>query len=227
MTTFSLPHHVAIIPDGNRRWAKEKGLSRAEGHLQGYTRAKEIISFAHDAGIHVVTIWAFSTENWKRTEDEVSELLVLIKKGLSELHTEAIEKKTRVVHIGRRDRLGKDIIDLIDETEMKTKEYDSRCLCIAIDYGGEDELARAENLMRESNNTTKSVKDFLDTSRANVPPPDFIIRTSGEKRTSGFMPLQSAYAEWFFTDVLFPDFGKEMFQKALNEYGNRNRRFGK
>jgi undecaprenyl diphosphate synthase len=227
MNSHKIPVHVAIIPDGNRRYAKAKGLPVAFGHGRGYERTKEIISNAQEKGVKFLTLWAFSTENWGRGEEEVSELLKLIKRGLIELYNEARIQKTRLVHIGRRDRLGSEIVSLLESIEKETESYNDFCLCIAIDYGGEDEIKRAEEKLKMSNDSSKHIADFLDTVLIGVPLPDLIIRTGGEKRTSGFLPLQSAYAEWIFEERMFPDFDEEAFQIALDEYALRARRFGR
>ena len=224
--------HIAIIPDGNRRWAKENNLPALFGHERGYERTRELLIYAREAGIEYITTWAFSTVNWKRKQEEVDGIMGLLTKGLLKIHEDAKKEKTRVVHIGRRDRIHKKLLELIENIEEETKMYEGFCLCIAIDYGGEDEIERAEIRRRESkkiyNNESneRSILDFLDTTIAKVPAPDLIIRTGGETRTSGFMPLQSAYAEWIFETVLFPDFSVDVFQKAIDEYRSRCRRFG-
>ena len=222
-----VPHHVVIIPDGNRRWAKQKNHPSLYGHREGYTRIKELISYAKEKEIKFLTVWAFSTENWKRKEDEVGDIFGLVKKGLSEIHSIAKKEKTKVIHIGRRDRIEKSLLKLMEQVEEETKQYKNFCLCLAIDYGGEDEIKRAEKKLQKSGNKNKSIIDFLDTTFHNVPKPDLIIRTGGEKRTSGFMPLQSCYSEYIFSDLLFPDFAIQEFEKVLDEYRKRDRRFGK
>lgn len=219
--------HLVIIPDGNRRWAKNHNVRNSYGHKEGYNRIKEIITSVKKKKIPFLTIWAFSTENWKREKREVGDIFSLIKQGLSEIHNIAKKEKTRVVHIGRRDRVSKDVLALIKTVEEETKQFHTFCLCIAIDYGGEDEVRRAEKLFLESRHKNKSIVDFLDTSLAGIPNPDIIIRTGGEKRTSGFMPLQSSYAEYFFSDTLFPDFTTKELDAVLEGYTLRERRFGK
>lgn len=221
------PKHIAIIPDGNRRWAKEKNKPTMFGHARGYERIRECITFAKKEGVSIITVWAFSTENWKRANDEIDELMSLINKGLSKIHRDAKIEKTRVVHIGRRDRLGKKLVNLIDKVEEETKNYKGFTLCIAIDYGGEDEMLRAQKRLQESKDANKTVVDFLDTSLHNIPNPDLVIRTGKENRTSGFMPLQSAYSEWIFEEKMFPDFDTKVFQKSIDTYNTRCRRFGK
>lgn len=223
----ALPQHIVIIPDGNRRWAEAKSLPVFFGHKEGYKRAEELIQEIKDKGIPYATLWAFSTENWKRKEGEKEELFTLIAQGLRALHETVLQKKSRFVHLGRKDRLGKELQALITTLEEETKSYTSFTLCVAIDYGGEDEILRAGELYKASDDTTKTLTDFLDTSRHAIPSPDLIIRTSGEKRTSGFMPLQSVYGEWYFSEKKFPDFTKEDLYEALKEYASRERRHGK
>ncbi len=222
-----LPQHIAIIPDGNRRWARERKLPDFLGHKEGYKRVEELVHQAKQLGIQCVSVWAFSTENWKRAEGEKKELLSLIAKGLQSLHEKALEKKSRFVHLGRKDRLGNELLELIETLEEETKEYTTFTLCVAIDYGGEDELIRASDEYKKSDTEGKTLYSFLDTSKHNVPAPDLIIRTSGEKRTSGFMPLQSVYSEWYFSEKYFPSFGKEDLHLALADYTSRERRQGK
>lgn len=217
--------HVAIIPDGNRRWAKEKNIPTIFGHERGYQRVRECLLLAKELGIPYVTIWAFSTENWKRESSEVNDLMDLFFKGLSILHDDAKKEGIKVVHIGRRDRISKKIVSLMEKIEEETKKYTMFTLCIAIDYGGEDEIQRASEKMIVNNTT--SIYPFLDTSIMGLPKLDVVIRTGGEKRTSGFMPMQSLYAEWFFLEMLFPDFDSNVFKDVVQEYFLRCRRFGK
>lgn len=226
MNYENIPRHVAIIPDGNRRWAKAKGKPSVEGHTAGFGRIREMVNYARDQKISTLTIWAFSTENWKRAEEEVFALMFIIKRALTDIYNDLIIKKSRFVHIGRKDRLSKDIIELIETMEEETKDYTDFCLCIALDYGGEDEILRAEKKLLEFADKNKHIVDFLDSTLANIPHPDLIIRMGGEKRSSGFMPLQSAYSEWIFEDLMFPDFNTNVFKKCLDEYALRSRRFG-
>lgn len=227
MNKDTLPRHVAIIPDGNRRWAKERMLPPLFGHREGYARTEELVQEMKDLGVSCVTLWAFSTENWKRADNEKQELFSVIKEGLESLHANVLKKQSRFVHLGRKDRLGNDLLELINTLEEETKEYTSFTLCVALDYGGEDELVRAGLSLAQSGDTTKTVVDFLDTTQHNVPPVDFVIRTSGEKRTSGFMPVQSAYAEWYFSPLYFPQFTVEELHTSLAEYATRERRLGR
>ena len=224
---MDIPRHIAIIPDGNRRWAKQLKKTTLQGHERGYIRLQECISYARTASVSVITVWAFSTENWKRKKEEIDGLMLLMIKGLSKIHKDAKKEKTRVVHIGRRDRLNDKLLKLIEKVEEETKNYTDFCLCIALDYGGDDEILRAQEKLRTSTDMNKKIQDFLDTQILELPFPDLIIRTGGEIRTSGFMPLQSAYAEWFFEERMFPDFTTEVFKKIIQNYTMRSRRFGK
>lgn len=221
-----LPKHIAIIPDGNRRWAKERNLPSLFGHKKGYERVKELVEFSREHGISLVTFWAFSTENWKRSNEEVEGILHILQEGLETLYKELHKEKTRFVHIGRKDRLGEKLLSLIETMEQETKEYTSFCLVLAIDYGGEDQMLRASELWAREGDTKKTLIDFLDTTLQDVPHPEIVIRTSGEVRTSGFMPIESAYAEWFFEKAYFPDFDVDALKRVLDEYKNRSRRFG-
>lgn len=227
----SKPHqtcrHVALIPDGNRRWAKHNNVPILVGHQRGYERIREFIAFAKASSVEVVTVWAFSTENWKREASEVTDLMNLVGRALSQIHEDAKKEKARVVHIGRRDRMDAKLIALLEKVEEETKMYTGFCLCLAIDYGGEDEIERAGVLLKDSLDKDKTMQDFLDTTRASIPPLDLVIRTGGEKRTSGFMPLQSTYAEWIFEEKLLPDFDTEACKGAFSEFASRVRRFGK
>lgn len=222
-----LPQHIAIIPDGNRRWAKTKMLPVFLGHKEGYKRIEELIDEVKDTGIKYLTVWAFSTENWKRGTEEKSQLFNLMALGLDTLRDNVLIKKSRFVHLGRKDRLGKEILDRINALEEATKNYNDFTLCLAIDYGGEDELLRAGDEYKKSETVGVTLYHFLDTAKHGVPQLDLIIRTSGEKRTSGFMPLQSAYSEWYFSEKHFPDFGIKELHEALKDYESRERRLGK
>ncbi len=219
--------HVAIIPDGNRRWAKQNNKPNIQGHTKGYERIREAITYARSIGIEVITVWAFSTENWKRAQDEVGELMTLITKGVSKIHRDAQKEKAKVVHIGRRDRLDKKLLRLMEKVEKETKGYKGFTLCLAIDYGGEDEITRADIRKQEVGSKSKELIHYVDTALHGLPSPDLIIRTGGENRTSGFMPLQSSYAEWIFEEKMFPDFDTATFQKNIDIYKKRDRRYGK
>lgn len=228
----NLPIHVAIIPDGNRRWAKEHNLPTFEGHRRGYNVANKIAKHAHKMGIPILTYWAFSTENWLRIKEEVGYLMKLFEKGINQHLKEALVDQVRIIHIGRKDRIPSSLSTKIEETEKKTAHFNKYFLVIALDYGGRDEIERAIKKLSIFNNQS-SIKDkqnmnnYLDTKDLPQQEPDLIIRTGGEKRTSGFMLWQSEYSEYEFVDKLFPDFTIDDFEKAIKDYQERKRRFGK
>lgn len=228
----ALPNHIVIIPDGNRRWAKEHGLPKFEGHRRGFDTGIKIARYLRELKIHTFTMWAFSTENWKRTKDEVGYLMRLYSEMTDKLLGEAVRDNVRMVHLGREDRLPDFLLKKVKNAEEKTKKNKAYVLNIALDYGGRDEVIRAINRMideRRTNNqlTEMDFENFLDTAGQPYPNPDLIIRTSGEMRTSGFMPWQAAYAEYIFLEKHFPDLTEKDIDLAIEEYARRQRRFGK
>lgn len=225
MDISSTPKHVAIIADGNRRWAKERKLPSFEGHRQGFENIKKLSKKAKQLGIHTITFWVFSTENWNRSQEEVGYLMKLAEKVIDIQKKEAIEEETRIVHIGRKDRIPAGLRKKIEEAERDTKQFTKYYFVVALDYGGRDEIERAIQKMTMSGE--KSLEACLDTAVIPHPNPDLIIRTSGEQRLSGFMPWQGAYSEYYFTEKLFPDFNEDELEAAVLDYGMRKRRFGK
>ena len=224
-----IPLHISIIPDGNRRWAKEKGLIGSLGHYKAgaYDNLEKLFAEAKKIGVKYVSIWGFSTENWKRDKKEIDAIFDLILKGVEKFRIDSVKNKIRFLHMGRKDRLPGRLRNELKELEEETKNYNDFTVVLCLDYGGRDEIIRAVNKI-----IRKGVKDvdektfasFLDSK--NIPDPDLIIRTSGEFRTSGLMPYQSGYAELYFTDVYFPDFDEKELRKAIEEYARRQRRFG-
>lgn len=228
----NLPKHVAIIPDGNRRWAKENNVSAFEGHKRGAETAIRIIKKIFSMGVTTGTFWAFSSENWKRSEDEIKYLMKLGGIFFGKILDEAVRDEIHITHIGRKDRLPQNILKKIAECEEKTKHFKNNYLNIAIDYGGRDEILRALKRFQESgidasSVTSETFNDFLDTAGIPNPDPDLIIRTSGEQRTSGLMVYQAAYAELLFLEKYFPDLSDEDIENAITDYADRERRFGK
>lgn len=229
---LTIPQHVAIILDGNGRWAKKRGLPRNLGHAQGFATVEKTVFHAADLGIKYLTVYGFSTENWKRPAEEVSGLMTLFRAYMKRLLKTALENDARVLMIGERSRFPQDIIDGINELEEKTKDNSRITFTIAINYGGRDEITRAVNKMiQEAKDgtltepvTEQVVAQHLDTKL--IPDPDLLIRTSGEQRLSNYLIWQSAYAELYFTDVLWPDFSKEDLIEAIRYYNTRDRRFG-
>lgn len=225
MDENKIPNHIAIIADGNRRWAKDRSLPPFEGHRRGFENIKALSKKAKQLGVKIITFWVFSTENWKRTKEEVGYLMNLGEKIIDVQMKEAIEEETRIVHIGRKDRLPEVLRKKIENAEEKTRGYSKYYFVIALDYGGHDEIERAVKKMKDTQ--TEKIEDNLDTHVLPHPNPNLIIRTSGEIRLSGFMTWQSAYSEYYFSPLYFPDFGPEALEKAVLDYGERNRRFGK
>ena len=225
-----IPTHVAIIMDGNGRWAKARGLPRLEGHRVGTETLRSIIRACDAFGVKYLTVYAFSTENWSRPADEVNGLMMLlesvVENELDALHKEGVQ----IRHIGRLDALPKGLAGKVRNAIQITQNNPGLILNIAWNYGGRDELVYAiqkivEEGIRPADITEKTIDEHLFTSEC--PDPDLVIRTSGEYRTSNFMIWQSAYSEWLFTPVLWPDFSKEELRNAILEYGKRERRFGK
>ncbi|MEX2743812.1 isoprenyl transferase [Rhizobium mongolense] len=230
---LSMPEHVAIIMDGNGRWAKQRGLPRAMGHRKGVEAVRETVRAAGDAGIKYLTLFAFSSENWRRPEAEVSDLMGLLKafirRDLAELHAQNV----RIRIIGDRHSLRSDILNLLLEAEETTRDNTALTLVIAFNYGSRDEIARAmvslaedveAGRLRAQEITPELVNARLDT--AGIPDPDLIIRTSGEERLSNFLLWQAAYSEFVFVPEFWPDFGRELFYAALEKFAARDRRFG-
>lgn len=229
---MNIPTHVAIILDGNRRWAREKKLSTLEGHRRGLNKAIEISKKARQMGVKILTLWGFSTENWDRSKEEVDYLMNLFENWIDQNLKQAIKDKTRIIHLGRKDRFKKSLRNKIVDAEEKTKNFNIHYLCMALDYGGRDEIIRAINRIQNSefriqNLDTQNFKDFIDTKELPQSDVDLIIRTGGEQRMSGFMLWQGAYAEYIFHKKYFPDFTIEDFENSIKEYGDRKRRFGK
>ena len=227
------PEHVAIIMDGNGRWAQMRGRTRLFGHAAGARRVKEIVRACPDLGVRYLTIFAFSTENWKRTQTEVAGLMRLFKRYIRREAQALFEENVRVRFIGDRVRLEPALVDLMDGLELMTAGNSGTNLTIALNYGGRDEVTRAARRLAHDVAMGKldprEVSDetfprYLDTHV--LPDPDLVIRTSGEARISNFLLWQSAYAEYEFIDTLWPDFSPEVFAQVIGRFGQRERRFG-
>jgi len=227
------PRHVAIIMDGNGRWATQRGRPRLFGHHAGAKRVREIVEACPDVGVEYLTIFAFSTENWKRTQVEVAGLMSLFRRYISKEMRSLSEYGARVRFIGDRDKLDDKLIKLMGELEAHTAHNTRINLTIALNYGGRDEVARATHRLAQDVASGKLDPDsvdeetlprYLDTHV--LPDPDLVIRTSGEARISNFLLWQSAYAEYEFIDTLWPDFTREEFARLCAAYGGRDRRVG-
>lgn len=231
--TVMTPCHVAIIMDGNGRWATSRGLPRLAGHRRGADRVREIVEACPDLGVRYLTLFAFSTENWKRPSQEVQGLMRLFRRYIKKETARLVDEGVRVRFIGCRAALEADLQALMGGLETQTARNDRLHLTVAINYGGRDEIVRATRRLVEAVRaghvrveevTPATVEAYLDT--AGLPDPDLILRTSGEFRVSGFLPWQSAYAEFSFVDTRWPDFTAEMFAAEVTGYGRRERRFG-
>lgn len=229
-----MPKHLAIIPDGNRRWAKEHNLPTLQGHLKGFSALLEIARASRQWGIHTVTIWIFSTENWKRDKAEVEYLMKIEEEMLRKYLPELMKDKVRVIHLGRKDRIPKSFAQTLTNIETKTRKNTKHVLNVAVDYGGRDEILRAMarfpglKALNPGNRTWKEedFAKFLDTGDQPYPNPDLLIRTSGEMRTSGLLPWQTVYTEFVFLKKHLPDCTTEDLKEAILEYSKRKRRFG-
>ena len=221
------PTCIGIILDGNRRWAREKGLPTLKGHTEGYRKLKEVMEWAKEAGVKHMVVYAFSTENWNRTTEEVSYLMDLFRTIVREEVDELSKDGVRIYFAGDVSRFPKDIQEMMHDTEKKTKQHTTYTLTVASSYGGRTELVHAFNNMARDGVTTcdeKTIQNYLWTK--DIPDPDMIVRTGGEKRLSNFLTWQGVYSELFFTNTYWPDFGKEEFSAMLEEYGKRERRHG-
>ena len=228
-----IPRHIAVILDGNGRWAKAKGLPRKLGHVQGAKTIEEVCELMWNHGVEYFTVYAFSTENWKRSEEEVSALMTILREYMVKSIQRANANNMRVRIIGEKSRLAEDIQESIAALEQATAENTGLKFTIAINYGSRDEITRAvrriasraaDGEISAEGITEDMISAELDT--AGYPDPDLLIRTSGEQRISNFLLWQCAYSEFYFTDVLWPDFGEKDLVAALEAYAGRDRRYG-
>lgn len=226
---LKIPQHVVIIPDGNRRWAEKHGLSPIEGHRKGLEVALNVVRGSRNLGVKILTLWGFSTENWKRPEVEVKYLMRLYNLFFRKHVKELIREGVRFRWFGRRDRVPKALRTTLENIEDQTAKNKKYFLNICIDYGGREEILRAFKKLiakgvKPAKITEKIISENLET--AELPDPDLLIRTSGEMRTSGIMPWQTIYTELFFSKFHFPDFSVAELKRALWQFAHRQRRFG-
>ena len=228
-----VPKHIAIILDGNGRWAKKRGLPRTAGHTQGAKNIETISRAAYKMGVKYLTIYVFSTENWTRPQSEVDAIMKLLNNYLSDCLKNAKKNNMQVRIIGDKTRLSENMKKKIAKLEEVSKQYDGLNLNVAINYGSRDEIVRAtkkiatkvkDGEIDPNDITIDMISDNLDTKE--IPDPDLLIRTSGEERLSNYLLWQLAYSEFYFTDVPWPDFSKKDLEEAIEEYGRRNRRYG-
>lgn len=234
MEKDNLCKHIAIIMDGNGRWAKKRGMPRTFGHKKGAENVVEITKAMKESGIKYLTLYAFSTENWKRTEDEVNALMNLLREYLNKEFEEIMKNDVQLLFIGERDMLSADIQQKISELEEKSKNNKSLVLCIALSYGSRQEIVSAfKKIATDICNKNITVEDISmeminnNLYTKDIPDPDILIRTSGEQRISNYLLWQLAYTELFFTNTLWPDFKKDELLDIINQFNNRERRYGK
>lgn len=233
LSTLNIPEHVAIILDGNGRWAKNKHMPRTYGHTVGSKVVERTVEDASDIGIKYLTVYVFSTENWKRSQDEVSMLFSLIERYLHSLIKKSKKNNVRCRVIGRRDNMSSSMLQVIEKLEEETKDNTGLTFTLAINYGGRDEITRAvqgiaqdvkDGKLNAEDITESTISDYLDTS--GMPDPDLLIRTGGDERLSNYLPWQLTYTEFYFTPVLWPAFTKNDLIDAVIKYNGRDRRFG-
>ena len=232
VNTLPPPRHIAIIMDGNGRWAKKRGLPRTAGHSAGAEAFRRIANYCRTLGVEYLTVYAFSTENWKRSQEEVGGIMLLLRRYLEEAIRDMTKNRVRFRFFGDLSRLSPQLQKLCYDAENQSAEYDVQ-VNFCLNYGGRDEIVRAARAfaaqVAEGKRKPEELTEELFSSylySAGVPDPELIIRPSGELRTSNFLPWQSAYSEYVFMDVLSPDFGPQNLDKAIDEYHRRNRRFG-
>lgn len=226
-----VPKHIAVILDGNGRWARSRGLPATKGHEAGVKAIREVMDAAREVGVHTISFWGFSTENWKRPPREVAKILELVSKTIKAELDHALKEDVRFVHLGRKDRLPKSLAKLIQKAEEKTKNNKKYILNVALDYGGRDEILRAIKRAQAAGEDMNSLTEedfanYLDTAGQPYPNPDLLIRTSGEQRTSGFLPWQLAYTEFYFEEDHLPAMNAAKLRKIILDFSRRRRRFG-
>jgi len=227
-----LPNHIGIIVDGNGRWAKKRGLTRSMGHKAGTETLDRLLKYANKLGIKVMSVYVFSTENFKRDENEINYLMNLFVKKFKDDFEEYNKLNIKVLFSGRREPLKQDVLDAMDSIMSRTKNNTNGIVNFCLNYGGQSEIVDAcKKIYEDLNNNVISLDEINENSfykylYNDLPPVDFMIRTSGELRLSNFLLYQNAYAEFYFPNILFPDFNEKEFDKALLEYNSRDRRFG-
>ena len=233
MEEINLPNHIAIIMDGNRRWAKQRNLDTRLGHKKGAEALENIVKYCNEIGIKYLTVYAFSTENWKRSKEEVGALMLLLQHYLDDFSKRADTDNIRIKMLGDRDGLSSGLLKSLDNAIERTKDNTGVTFNVAFNYGGRDEIVKAvRKIAKEIKEEKINIEDINEELISNnlyteeMPDPDLMIRTSGEIRLSNFLPWQLVYSEFYFTDKLWPDFTNEDLDEAIEEYNRRNRKFG-
>ena len=231
--TRNLPEHIAIIMDGNRRWAKQRHLDPRLGHKKGAETLENIVKYCNKIGIKYLTVYAFSTENWKRSKEEVGALMLLLQHYLDDFSKRADTDNIKIKMLGDRNGLAKGLLNSLDNAIERTKNNTGVTFNVAFNYGGRDEIIKAvRKIAEEVENERINIEDINENLisenlyTAGMPDPDLMIRTSGEIRLSNFLPWQLVYSEFYFTDKLWPEFTNEDLDEAIEEYNRRNRKFG-
>ena len=224
-----IPNHVAIIMDGNGRWAESKNLDVSDGHIAGYKNIRQVIIIMKNMGVKYITLYAFSTENWNRPKNEVDSLIELAVSVINDETRELNNNNVKIQHLGRTDRLKPSLVEKIEKAIDITKNNNGITLSIAFDYGGKDEIINSTNIIIDKNTQDHVDEDLFNQYlySSNLPDVDFLIRTGGEYRISNFLLWKIAYSELYFTPIFWPDFSEEEIKLSFNEYSNRQRRFGK
>lgn len=229
----AVPHHIAIIPDGNRRWAKGHASDFFQGHWQGATNLMEIVKAAKEIGVKVLTVWGFSTENWSRTDKEVEFLMHIMQAYISQLTAGMVKHRIRLDAIGDLSKLPEPLFNAFESAKEQTKHIEDFTLVLGMNYGGRDDICRAAKKLVEGaakgeistdDITEEAISQLLDTSK--WPDPDLLIRTSGERRLSNFLLWQLSYSEIYVAECLWPEFGSRQLMQAIRDFQQRNRRFG-
>lgn len=220
------PEHIAIIMDGNGRWATRRGLPRSLGHKEGVVSVEKTINACLDLGVKICTFFAFSTENWKRSKEEIDGIFSLLRDYISKEENIFIKKHVKLDYIGVLDPFPEDLKKALLDTKEKTKNYDNLTVIFALNYGGRDDLVRAINKHIDNGEKVNEKSLLLSLDTGKYPEPDIVIRTSGEQRLSNFLLYQMAYAELYFPKVLWPDFNKKHLVKIIKNFNKRERRFG-
>jgi undecaprenyl diphosphate synthase len=226
-----VPNHIALVLDGNGRWARSRGFSATKGHEEAAKNLKKVIKASRNFGVHTLSLWGFSTENWKRSPKEVRKIFDIIKHSIKRELKNAKKEGVRFYHIGRKDRLPGDLLKWILKAEEETKTYNKFVLNLVVDYGGRDEIIRAVKKIIDDKISAEKIDEklffsYLDTAEQPYPEPDLFIRPSGEQRTSGFMPWQMVYTEFYFEESHLPDMTPDKLKAAILDYSRRRRRFG-
>lgn len=226
--------HIAFIMDGNRRWAKQRGLPVMQGHKKGADVLVEVAQTAKDMGVKYMTVYAFSTENWQRSKEEVGHLMDLLREYLDTGFKKLQENNARILFIGERYMLAPDIVEKIEKIERETAENKAVTLCVALSYGGRQEIVAAAKRLAQKVQNGEIAIEKIDCDlfaqnlyTAGIPDPDLMIRTGGELRVSNYLPWQLSYSEFYFSDTLWPDFNKDELTRIIEEYSKRERRYGK